>query len=285
MSRDNNSIFESDELPEKKEHNNKFESDANVGSDIEWSVPAESVPLPSMGLIYEKQSYFHNKETVNIKSMTAKEEDILLSPAYYKTGTVMNELIRSCIGVPGVDPDDLIPGDKNALIVSIRITGYGSIYPVKITCGHCNHVDSVDYDLSNVGIKRLGAEPVENGLNQFRYQLPISKKNVIFKILNGREDKAREREVELIQEKVGGNSAGLITSILHHSIVSVDGVTDKNKIRKFVNNMPALDSKRLREYMTSIQPGIDTDIDHKCSNCGQLTTVRLPIGGKFFFPD
>ena len=279
MSRKNNDIFNQ----EQGTLSQNFSESAS--GTIEWSVPTESIPLPSSGLIYKKGSFFHNKETVQIKAMTAKEEDILLSAAYYKSGTVMKELIKSCINNVGVDPDQLIPGDKNALIIGIRITGYGTEYPVEVSCSKCGHREEKAFDLSDLEIKRLSAQPIEVGKNAFSYTLPVSGKEVIFKILNGKEEKARQEEVTNIKLKLGESSAGLITSILHHAIISIDGVSNSVEIRKFVNSMPARDSKSLRTYMTSIQPGIDTDVKHTCSNCGSITTVRLPIGGKFFFPD
>ena len=101
MSRESNNIFTQAE--DIKEKNNQIEQNTNV-SDIEWSVPVETVPLPSKGTIYPEGSFFHNKEFVDIKSMTAREEDILMSQAYIKKGIVIDELIKSCINKVGVDP-------------------------------------------------------------------------------------------------------------------------------------------------------------------------------------
>ena len=173
MSRDSNKIF-------ADSHQEKNDSIERSAGNLEWSVPIESVPLPSKGLLYGKESFFHKKELIDIKAMTAKEEDILLSSAYHKNNTVMKELIKSCIGVQGIDPDELILGDKNALAISIRITGYGSDYKTTVNCPACGAISDHVFDLSCIEIKRLGAEPVQEGVNAFEYVLPITKKRVIF---------------------------------------------------------------------------------------------------------
>ena len=286
MSRKNNDIFSNQEdqdtpMSHPKKEVNYQQSNEN----IEWSVPVETVPLPSRGAIYDKDSFFYNKETIDIKSMTAKEEDILLSAAYHKKGTVMSELIKSCIGVPGVDPDELLVGDRNALMISVRITGYGSDYVNNVRCPECNRAQDFNFDLSNLGIKRLGAKPVHENKNMFEFILPVSNKKVLFKLTTIREDKENDKEDREIREKLGENYSGLATSTLYKSIISVENVTDKGKIRNFINNMPARDSKALRDYIVSIQPGIDTSIDFKCKYCNCSTPVRLPLGGNFFFPD
>ena len=106
---------------------------------LDWEVPVETVPIPSMGMIYGEDSFFFNKTTVDIRAMTAKEEDILLSQAYIKKGTVIDELIKSCIVGDGskINVDDLIAGDRNALCISIRITGYGANYNLSVKCKNC----------------------------------------------------------------------------------------------------------------------------------------------------
>lgn len=283
MSRTNNDIFSGEEPKEEKQIKQK--KYASISSNLEWDVPVETAPLPSKGLIYDSESFFHMKETVDIKSMTAKEEDILLSAAYQKKGTALDELIKSCIGKIGVDPDDLIFGDKNALLISIRVTGYGSDYDANITCPACGDRREYRFNLTNLEINRLGAEPIEEGKNAFLFYLPVSKKKVVFKLLTGHDERKRDMEALQISKTMGINSVGAVTSNLYHSIISIDGIEDEIKIRKFVDSMPAKDSKALREYMTNIQPGIDSNVKHTCENCGHSTTVYLPFTRKFFFPD
>ena len=200
MSRTNNDIFSGEKPKEEKETKQKEYPDINQS--IDWQIPIESAPLPSKGLIYDKDSFFYMKETIDIKSMTAREEDIIMSSAYQRRGVVMEELIKSCIGKVGVDPMELIAGDKNALLISIRITGYGSSYDTKITCPNCGAKREKRFDLSNLGINRLGAEPVEAGKNAFLYSLPVTKKKVMFKLLNGYEEEAKNKEILEIEKKL-----------------------------------------------------------------------------------
>ena len=154
-----------------------------------WEVPVESVPLPSRGVIYSPDSLIYNTETLQIKAMTAREEDILSSQAYIKENSVVENLIVSCLMEKSIDVNDLIIGDRNALMVSIRITGYGTDYKIKHSCESCSHSNEVVVDLSKLGIKRLVEEPLAPGKNIFQYQLPVTKKNIHYKFLNGHNQK------------------------------------------------------------------------------------------------
>ena len=129
---------------------------SNVMKDeFNWEVPVESVPLPSKGIIYSPDSLLYNTETLQIKAMTAKEEDILTSQAYIKEGVMIEKLISSCLIDKSINVNDLIAGDRNALMVSIRITGYGSDYNVSHTCTSCDHVNKITANLSELKIKRF----------------------------------------------------------------------------------------------------------------------------------
>jgi len=251
---------------------------------IDWEVPVETVPLPSYGKIYSKESWFYNKETVDIKAMTALEEDILTSQAYLKKGTVIDELIKSCIMSRDADPNDLTAGDKNALAISIRITGYGSDYAAIVNCPKCGHINEKTFDLTSLEINRLGAEPVEQGKNIFEYILPISKKKVLFKIMTGHDEQEKQKEQESKIKVLGEYSVGMVTSNLEHMIVSIDGVTDKSKINSFIKVMPAFDSKKLRTHMANIQPGIDMAVQLDCDGCEKKSDVQLPVNTEFFWP-
>ena len=249
-----------------------------------WEVPVETVPLPSKGLIYSTDSWFHMKETVDIKSMTANEEDILASQAYVKKGIVIDELIKSCVMDKSINIGDLLVGDKNALAIAIRITGYGSKYDCNVYCVHCQHKNNKVFDLSSLPIKSLGATPVESGQNKFEYILPVSKKSVIFKIMTGNDIEELEKNVANKRQMLGELSIGTITSNLQNQIVSIDGITDKGKINEFVNIMPAFDSRSLRSYMVKVQPGIDMNVEFDCDNCNAKNKASLPINANFFWP-
>lgn len=251
--------------------------------DFGINIAAEAVPLPSRGVIYSN-SGLQDTETLEIKPMTAKEEDILTSRAYIKNGTVISKLINSCLIDKSINPDDLISGDRNALLIALRITGYGSDYKLEISCPECGKTNKSTFDLSQLPIKRLRIDPVELGTNIFEIQLPVTKKTVKVKFLNGHD----EREMMIINErkkKSGFNVENSVTDKLSRSILEIAGITDKNKINLFVQNMPARDSLALRRFLDDHEPGVDMKSHMVCSHCHEESEVDLPIGASFFWPD
>ena len=247
-------------------------------------VPIENVPLPSRGVIYSPESALFGKETLQIRAMTARDEDILMSRAYIKSGTVIQELIKSCLIDKNVDVDEMIPGDRNAIMIALRITGYGADYQVECDCPKCNKSSDQNFDLTKLGIKRLAIDPISEGSNLFEIQLPISKKIVKIKFANGYD----EKELSTIQErkkKIGIEQESAITDRLQNSIVSVQGITDKSKIAMFIRDMPARDSLSLRKFLDNNEPGINMSVYMKCKHCFEESEIKLPIGLSFFWPD
>ena len=252
--------------------------------DFGFEIPQESVPLPSRGIIYPQEGALHGQETIDIRPMTAREEDILTSRAYIKSGTVLTKLLGSCIVNKAIKPDDLISGDRNALLVSLRITGYGADYDVEVDCPECNTKSKQSFDLSTLEIKRLDVEPVIQGDNLFEIELPVTKKTVRVKFLTGHD----EREMMVTNErkkKSGMKAETAITDRLTRSIVSVAGVTDRNKLSFFVKNLPARDSLALRRFLDKHEPGIIMKSWMNCPHCHEQSEVGLPMGASFFWPD
>ena len=252
--------------------------------DFGFEIPVESVPLPSRGTIYSQEGSLHGKDTIDIKPMTAREEDILTSRAYIKNGTVLTKLLQSCITDKSIDPDKLISGDRNALLVSLRITGYGSEYDVEVDCPECGTKSKQSFDLSQLQIKRLEVEPVSLGQNLFEVKLPVTKKSVRVKFLTGLD----ERDMMITNErrkKSGMKVESMITDRLGRSIVSVDGITDRNKLSFFVKNLPARDSLALRRFLDKHEPGIIMKSWMNCPHCHEQSEVGLPMGAAFFWPD
>ena len=254
-----------------------------VKDEFGWEIPVEVVPLPSNGTIYDPNTTLYNKQTLQIKAMTAKEEDILSSQAYIKEGIVIKKLIQSSLIDTSFNVDDLIAGDRNALMVSIRITGYGKDYKVQHNCKNCGHNQSVTVDLSELPIKRLDHAPAVAGQNLFSFELPVTKKIVNFKYLNGHDNKEEEIKQKRL-EKLNLNTENSITNFLERIIVSIDGIEDKNKISHFIKNMPALDSRKLRLYVNESEPGIDMSWKYECKNCSHQNGFSLPITTEFFWP-
>jgi len=249
-----------------------------------WEVPYELVPIPSRGVIYDPDSDLYGLESVQIKAMTAKEEDILASQALLKQGTVVTNLIRSCVVNTKFDPSDMISGDRNALMISIRITGYGPEYPYTGECESCSYKNKATAKLDNLGIKRLEIPPVENGKNEFEFFLPVTKKKVTFKFLTDKDDKDRAAAAKFTSRHLETKVENNITSFLEYSILSIEGIRDKNKIKHFVMNMPAFDSKALRKFINKNEPGMDMSHSFECKNCGHTNEIKLPITSEFFWP-
>tara|TARA_R100000664_G_C2749542_1_gene136919 strand:+ start:203 stop:1042 length:840 start_codon:yes stop_codon:yes gene_type:complete len=252
--------------------------------DFGFEVPVQAVPLPSGGVIYPVDSPMHGKTEVSIKAMTAKEEDILTSRALIKKGTVITELLKSAIMEDGFDPDTMLSGDRNALMITLRATGYGSEYKCEVDCPACGVRSKQAFQLSELPLKELKIQPVAPGANLFETVLPVSKKTVRFKFLTG----ADEVEMSILQErkkKQGVTVDNAVTTRLQYQIVSVDGISDRTKISFFVRAMPAGDSLHLRKFIDNNEPGIEMKSWMDCPSCFETSEVRLPLGATFFWPD
>lgn len=253
--------------------------------DFGWDVPVEAVPVPSEGKVYPQGSALHNRNILHVKSMTAREEDILSSRALIQQGIVITTLLESCLVDDNVDVRDMLIGDRNALMVSVRITGYGTAYKADVSCPECGKKGNQDFDLSGLEIKRLSLDPIREGENIFLFTLPVTGKEVHFRFLRG----ADEEEMNLTAERrrkmmPDAKIDSLVTSRLEQLIVSIDGVSDRNKINAFVKDMPALDSRKLRTFIENNEPGIDMSVWMNCAQCNQESRVSLPIGAGFFWP-
>lgn len=252
--------------------------------DFGFEIPIESVPLPTRGAVYAEDNPLHGLETVDIRAMTAREEDILTSRALIKKGTVITTLLQSCMVNKNIEVKNMLSGDRNAVMVALRITGYGAEYTAEVECPSCADKAKHDFDLSALPIKELNIEPVEVGQNLFEFKLPVTKKTVKFKFLTG----ADEEEIMTIQErkkKTGALTDSLVTTRLQFSLVTVDGKTDKNTLASFIRSMPARDSMALRHYIDKNEPGIEMKGFISCDACGEQSEVRMPLGAGFFWPD
>tara|TARA_R100000808_G_scaffold25097_1_gene61934 strand:+ start:65332 stop:66198 length:867 start_codon:yes stop_codon:yes gene_type:complete len=252
--------------------------------DFGYEVPVENVPLPSMGVIYESDSPLYCQETVSIKAMTAREEDILTSRALIRKGTVITELLKSCLVNKNINVNEMLVGDRNAIMTAVRVTGYGTEYPIEVECPACNEKSKQEFNLAELPIKRLNLAPVAAGANLFEVKLPLTKKTIRFRFMTG----VDERDMMVMAErkkKQGVQTDTLVTERFSRQIVAVDGVSDKNKINFFVRNMPARDSLFLRKHIDSNEPGIDMKGWMECMHCGEHSEVRLPMGASFFWPD
>jgi len=252
--------------------------------DFGFEVPIETVPLPSRGKVYDVDSPLFGKLTLDIKAMTAKDEDILTSRALIKKGTVITELLRSCLMDKSINPANMLSGDRNAVMTALRVTGYGPEYRVDIECPSCNERSGQSFDLTDMPINTLDVDPVSEGANVFEFTLPVTNLPVRFRFLTGDD----EHEIMTIAErrkKKGISGDNMITQRLNYSLVSVNGIKEKSKIQMFVKNMPAKDSLALRRFLDKNEPGIDLAGWMECPHCTESSEVKLPLGASFFWPD
>jgi hypothetical protein len=251
-------------------------------SEIGTDIPTEMCPLPSNGLVYPRNSSLFGRDALEIRPMTTREEDILTSKALIKKGTVITELIKSCVVDKSIDVANLIAGDRAALMVAIRITGYGPEYEVEIQCPECEAKTKRVFNLAELPIQRLTLQPVSEGENAFLFTTP-SKKEIVFKFMTGRDEEDITALAEK-QKKLGITAETNVTSTLFKSILSVDGVTDRQKISNYVKTMAARDSNALRSFIKKNEPGMLMKQESVCNACGNRSEVDMPLGVSFFWP-
>jgi hypothetical protein len=237
-----------------------------------FKFPTEMVELPSKGLLYPEDSPLAEGK-IEMKYMTAREEDILTNQAYIKQGVVLDKMLQSLI-VTKINYDDLIVGDKNALFIAARILGYGGNYAFDYD-GQSHTVD-----LSTLNNKEFDESLITKGINEFHFTLPYSETKITFKILTSADEKKIEKELTGLKKINKDNSPELSTR-LKYIITSVGGDRDEKTIREFVDNyLLARDSRALREYIKIVQP--DVDLHHTLSSGVEVT---IPISLTFFWPD
>lgn len=251
-------------------------------ADDAYAPPVTSVKLPSRGLIYDPSSPLYLCESLDIKGVTAKEENILASAALIRNGTVLTTLMKACLTNRLVDPDQMLIGDKNAVLIAIRVSAYGPKYPAAVTCPECKEESEVEFDVSRVNLHTLEAEPVDGpGNNRFTFELPTSKRRVTFRLMDVGMAAKLQRDTEAVLKKTGEDKA--VTMRLLSQIVSIQGVEPKD-LPRAIDSMAAYDSRSLRLHMDSIAPDVDMAQEFTCKSCGKASEVEIPLGPSFFWP-
>lgn len=238
-----------------------------------FKMPTETVDLPSQGLVYPESSPLSSGK-IEMKYMTAREEDILTNKSLIEKGTVLDELIKSLI-VSDIDYEDLIVGDKNAILVAARVLGYGSEY--KFMWGGEEQV----VDLATIENKVFDPSLFKKGVNEFEFKLPHSGIDITFKLLTGKDEKKINAEIEGMK-KINKNSSIELSTRMKYIITSINGNKEAKYIREFVDTaFLARDSKALREHIKEVQP----DVDLTFFPDGSSDKISIPIGLNFFWPD
>jgi hypothetical protein len=217
-----------------------------------------------------------------MKYMTAKEEDILTNANFIRQGTVIDKLLQSLIITP-INYDELLIGDKNAILVAARVLGYGKDYSFKYVNDRGQELEAV-VDLSLLEEKLVDESLYKSGTNDFVFELPKSSNTITFKLLTHGDEKKIEAEIKGLQ-KINPNGSYDVTTRLKYMITSVNGDREQKAIRDFVDNyMLAPDARALREYYAKVQPDIDLKfIPNDDNYTGEGITI--PISLNFFWPD
>ncbi len=250
-----------------------------------YVTPTEFVELPSKGKFYPQEHPLYNKTTIEIKYMTAREEDILASETLIKNGLVIERLMENIIADPNIDPKSLIIGDRNAVLLAARITAYGREFNANTRCLECGHVaEEYAYDLKNHSYKanfsnedylrehNIAYDPENRNYSVF---LPKSEMNVSVKVV----------AISEAQQFDNINEDSAVTEFLSVFIEAVEGQYDEELVQSFVRHMPAADSRFIRNLYTELAPDIDLTQDFICPNCGHQEQKEVPLNAGFFWPE
>lgn len=247
----------------------------------QFEVPFDSISLPSRGILY-KNGTLAGKDSVEVHYLTAKEEDILTSPNLIQSGRMLDILLKSVLKDKTIEPGDFLLGDRNAIIIWLRSTGYGEKYPIRVVCKECGEKYENEFDLNKLEERELTEEPDQDGL--FFMTLP-SGKEIRFRLATAKDELDIIKKAEELKKKVGSNIDKSNSLTLKTIIMEVDGDGNKTTVSNFVDSMSAKDTKAFKTYMESIEPGILMVQEATCVHCGETNKEVIPIKENFFWPD
>ncbi len=261
---------------------------------LSFVAPTEFVEIPSQGKFYPEGHPLHNVKTVEIRQMTAKEEDILSSKTLLKQGVAIDRFLQSVLVNQKLHSDSMLIGDKNALIVAARCTGYGHSYGTSITCPSCTSTSKLDIDLEEAAQRYSGyratdeEEPLEgvegpDANGSYFITLPVSKARFEVKLMTGRDEKAFSKRLE--QRKKKKQAEAMMTDQFKTFTLSINGVGDLRQMYRFIDNLPVRDSRFLRTQYQKLSPALNLKHDFICPECGFEQEVEVPITAQFFWPD
>jgi hypothetical protein len=238
---------------------------------MEKNIPTEIIDLPSKGLLYSPENPLSSGQ-IEMCYMTAKHEDILTNQSYISKGTVLDKLLQALI-VSKINYNDLVTGDKNAIMVAARILGYGKDYTF--------NYDGNEYTVDLTTIDNKPFEHANKGVNEFNYTLPSTNTNITYKILTHGDEQKVQAELDGLK-KINANSSPELSTRLKYLITSVNEDRETKTIREFVDNhLLARDSRELRKHVKENQP----DVDLTFFPTSDSNRVDIPVGIKFFWPD
>jgi hypothetical protein len=252
---------------------------------LNFVAPTDFVELPSRGLEYPENHPLHNQDTIEIKFMTAKDEDILTSQTLLRKGLALERFLENIILDKSIDVGSLLIGDKNAILISARGSGYGFEYDAVLKCPECTKETSVTFDLASpkiIGMLNDG-QNIVNKVSPGIYStiMPLTNFDVRYRLMNGSDELALTDAIRDGKNK----EENLLTNQFKRLIVSIEGHTDKSIIDQYVDNMPVVDSRHFKTCLKSTTPNIEIKETFKCRNCDYTQEVDVPFGTDFFWPD
>jgi hypothetical protein len=250
-------------------------------------VPTEFVELPSQGRFYPEDHPLFNQESLEIKQMTAKEEDMLTSVTLLRKGVALDRVIRSLIIDKRINPDSLLVGDRNAIIVSARVSGYGSDYTTKVGCPSCAVSSEYSFDLKEAmvytGADLSERNIVDNQNGTFDVLLPRTNVTATFRLLTGFDEKNFTNGAQADRKKQKHERN--VTRQLKNMIVAVNGDDSPEATEFLIENIPSMDSRHLRTAYRTVAPNVDLTQFYVCEECGYEADMEVPLSADFFWPD
>jgi len=280
-------VFGNAPLPENKKENSEVTSPPPTTptpqrdeSPLNFIVPTEMVDLPSRGKFYPEAHPLHTCESIEIRHMTAKEEDILTSSSLLRKGVALDKMLQNVIVDKAIKVEDMLIGDKNALLLYSRIFGYGSDYEAVVTCPLCTGKFNHEFDLKifeprdfEAEMVRYEVEPTAN--NTFLITLPKSKLMVEFRLLTSRDE----------QKFIGSNKVLGSLELLDTIILSINNQRDRYYIKKAIAHLPIMDASILKKVYSKIMPDIDLIQIVECTHCAEESEMGVPLDASFFWPE
>jgi len=247
--------------------------------------PSEVVDLPSKGWFYDQTSPLASGR-IDIKYMTAKEEDILTSQNLIKKGIVLDKLLEQLIVTPNVKLDDILVGDKNAIFIAARVLAYGKDYKIKFKDPSTGDDVEDSIDLTQLDPREIDFNQYTRGENIFEYTLPHSERVVHWSLLTHRDEQAIDAEMKGMKKfSKNKNETSEVTTRLKYVIKALDGDDDRARIKSFVDKeLLARDSLAFREHIKTNTPDLDMTFNFESEDTGYTERMTIPLGVDFFYP-
>ena len=259
----------------------------NVIKPLEFVAPTEFVELPSRGKGYPEGHPLRGQEVIEIRFMTAKDEDILSSETLIKKGLAIERFLQNIIVEKNIKSESVLSGDRNAILIAARKSGFGSHYETKVTCPACGESQDVVFDLDSPTIEEANIDPdlnmSETERGTFMVEAPLSKFNIEIRQLTGREEMMIAEAARTRKKKKQLES--IVSDQLKLMIVSVEGHEDRKTINMYADNIPTQDTRHLRKAFKAITPNVRITEDFECASCSHEQELEVPFGADFFWPD